>query len=108
MTKFNRAVFVRNVGIAPRRKLFAKLVATLRNLPDLLWWKFIPGTSIVIPWPRGTGASDPNDVFRPILETYCGAQFIGWHWRSAADGFIEIKFRFGKSRWATLMAMRWA
>ena len=108
MTKFNRAVFVRDVDINPRPKLFANLVVKLRNLPDLLWWKYIPGTSIVVAWPRGSTTTDPNEAYRPILETYCGAQFIGWHWRTAADDSIEIKFRFGKSRWATLMAMRWA
>lgn len=101
-----------------------------------LWWKYMPGVEIEVPWPAGHivvddkdprwvdlgGAvmvdlgfsADPNDHYRPWLEENVGRQGWDWEWRhgriAAATGerdSLIIKFRKDKSKYATIAAMRW-
>lgn len=136
MSKFNRSLFIRNIP-QPLvvRPLKAVLAAKLYDLLDWVWWKIVPGTIITVKWPRGSprwipmeylnphfdltsDSADPNDHYRPTLEHYCGKQFVGWHWKAVVGihnvntyectvDFIEIKFRFDKKQWASLLALRW-
>jgi hypothetical protein len=67
-----------------------------------LWWRFMPGITIRVKWPRGNvtnteydigrngsivnevytiESSDPNDHYRPFLEKNVGKQGIDWDWR---------------------------
>lgn len=123
MSKFNRAVFVRNIPIQKSWSIKRTCTAILNlvyTLLDTIWWKYVPGTTINVPWPKPgevqipsnffvtVPTADPNDLYRPTLEHYCGRQYLGWHWRFSAPHNIEIKFRVGKSRLATLFAIRWA
>lgn len=86
-----------------------------------LWWKFLPGKTIFLPWPNGYAnvilydknsliqSSDPNDHYRPWLEENVGRQGIDWDWsiyNGSTDGII-IKFRIGKTQWATAAALMW-
>lgn len=98
-----------------------------------LWWKLVPGTTVTVKWPVGwavlhddgqggqvsTESADPNDHYRPWLEKYVGRQGWDWQWRMGsfvADNgkgtrgvdSLKIKFRKGKSKYATIAAMRWA
>jgi hypothetical protein len=90
----------------------------------LFWWwlKIIPTTTITIPWPKlvwltlhddGDGSKtqsltcDPNNIYRPWLEKNVGKQYIDWDWnisRTDIDG-LDIKFRKGKYKWATLFLL---
>lgn len=87
-----------------------------------IWWKFVPGVTIVVPWPTGeilTGlifSADPNDWYRPWLEEHVGKQGWDWDWthvisqnsiRYTSDG-VCIKFRKAKASFASLAALRWS
>ena len=102
---------------------------------DALWWRFMPGSTIEVPWPTGNiivtpeqpgwdgtlGAtkqeifsSDPNDHYRPWLEEHVGRQRWDWNWRmgtiatqTGMRDTLVIKFRTGKEKYATIAAMRW-
>lgn len=96
-----------------------------------LWWKFMPGQEIEVPWPRGwtepeecpgggsvqIESADPNDHYRPHLEKLAGKQGWDWDWklgyidigqgiRVSGDTLI-IKFRKGKDRWASYFTLKW-
>jgi hypothetical protein len=69
------------------------------NIVQHIWWKFIPGTTITIPWPKKewitlpgqcrscqiqnpcAHTNDPNDHYRPYLEKHVGKQGWDWDWR---------------------------
>ena len=56
------------------------------NIPERIWWKFMPGTTITVKWPRtewivlhddgSTLTCDPNHHYRPWLEKNVGKQGI--------------------------------
>ena len=91
-----------------------------------LWWLFVPGVVINVPWPRGwvvlqenpdgtkvsTESADPNDHYRPELERLVGRQGWAWNWgladSDATNDRLTIKIRQDKARYATLLALRWA
>ena len=93
------------------------------------WWKFFPGTTLEAKWPNGwvvlhempdgsktsVESSDPNDHYRPELEKLVGKQGWDWDWRVShhdhmfnPEDRIIIKIRKGKSKWATLLSMKWS
>lgn len=120
MQKFHRK---QNMAIWEIHKRFGLL--------DYLWWKFVPGTTINVKWPTGDivvdsnhpqwydcGAvkvlihsADPNDHYRPWLEEHVGKQKRDWNWRmnprDSEGDTLQIKFRKGKEKFATLAAIRW-
>lgn len=94
-----------------------------------LWWRFMPGVEIEVPWPRGWTepepapgggfiqfeSADPNDHFRPWLEKNVGRQGWDWEWRigkvaaqTNVQDTLVIKFRRGREKYATIAALRWA
>lgn len=114
--KVGRSVVSSNVAI----KTFNKL-----------WWLWMPGMTIHLPWPPtwttpdqygvSINSSDPNDHYRPWLEENCGCQGWDWDWRVVfqrdvfrvynnpyqLDDAVEIKFRKGKESIAVLAKLRW-
>jgi hypothetical protein len=93
-----------------------------------LWWRFMPGAEIEVPWPTGWTepepapgggfiqfeSSDPNDHYRPWLEKNVGRQGWDWEWRigqiattTGARDTILIKIRRKKEKYATIAALRW-
>jgi hypothetical protein len=94
-----------------------------------LWWRFVPGTEFEVLWPTGWTepepapgggfiqfeSSDPNDHYRPWLEKHVGRQGWDWQWRlgkiattTGDRDTIRIKIRRGRSKYATIAALRWA
>jgi hypothetical protein len=98
----------------------------LVNIWHTVWWKLMPGTEIKVPWPHGwtepvvsadgsivqTESSDPNDHYRPWLVKNVGRQGWDWQWDlrdyDIIDNTLTIKFRQGKSKWATVAAIKWS
>ncbi|CAB4130025.1 hypothetical protein UFOVP116_232 [uncultured Caudovirales phage] len=119
MSKFNRNVFVRNIPVQSSKTWGKSVKSAMNDFVETMWWRFLPGTVINVRWPAQVEVqlprhpqitcvtTDPNDIYRPHLETYCGKQLVDWHWRTNGES-LDIKFRPGKSRWATLFAIRWA
>lgn len=120
---------------APRvLKLKHEIVTKTLNPIKNIQWNHLLKTSIVINWPTGwtraepaagggfiqTESSDPNDHYRPWLESNVGRQGWEWDWRMvefpnkiASDKPIapeldrlEIKFR--NPEHATLFALTWS
>ena len=105
-----------------KHEIIQRTLNPLRNL----WWKFVPGVKIKVHWPTGLTeadqwSADPNDHFRPFLERYVGRQGWDWDWRLGpitgaqgqpngpivlASDYLEIKFRWGKTQYATIFALR--
>lgn len=103
------------------------------NIKEQLWWRFIPGVIINVPWPKGKiivnhddprwvdlgGAvwvelesADPNDHYRPWMEQHVGRQGWDWDWgmanNDATENRLTIKIRQKHAKYATLAAVRWA
>jgi hypothetical protein len=70
-----------------------------------LYRKYMPGTTIDIPWPPTL-----NSGLRVWLETNVGRQNIDWSMQVNSNDTerILVKFRWGKGKWATAAALRWA
>jgi hypothetical protein len=96
------------------------------NFSKWFYWNVVPGQSVIVKWPSGwavlyedqdggkvsADSSDPNDHYRPWLEKHVGRQGIDWQWDIApyrdGDSFLEIKVRFGKMKYASMIAMMWS
>lgn len=78
--------------------------------------------SVSVPWPRGWTAidhlgtqfesNDPNDHWRPWLESNVGRQGWDWDWRldSRLQGNydnVEIGFRRGRKKEMISFTLRW-
>ena len=94
----------------PPADVFYRMVAL--GIFDKLWWKYMPGPTIKVKWPSNAESADPNDVYRPTLERLVGKQGWDWNWRvwynDVNDNTISIKFRTGKEKYATLLALQWS
>lgn len=113
--------------IMAKQEVVKRTLSPLRNL----WWRFMPGVKITVEWPIGLTeadhlgnqiySADPNNHFRPWLEQHVGRQGWDWDWRlgpiTGAQGkpgmsivlagdYLEIKFRRGREKYATLFLMR--
>ena len=124
---FNRAnqTLSRELGIIMAKEEICRRFA---NPIRLLWWK-LPGTEITVKWPIGwtepepapgggfnqSNSADPNDHFRPWLETNVGKQGRDWDWRlngnsneiSDTDTLV-IKFRKGRGKYATMFILKYS
>jgi len=110
------------------------------NFISQLWWKFMPGTTIKVSWsgvniiiseddPRWNSnfivrewsvgsrtyrleSFDPNNHYRPWLESNVGRQGWDWDWilqeDDIRDNTLTIKFRFGHSESATAAKLLWS
>lgn len=79
------------------------------NFIQYFWWKLMPGTSITVKSPpKLWGISSINYYYRPYLEENVGKQGWDWNWKYASDGEnIFIRFRKGKEKWASIIAIMW-
>ena len=102
-------------------------------LLEALWWRFMPGVTVVVKWPRGhvrvgpahpqgwsgygeyydtVWSADPNDHYRAWLENNVGRQGWDWNWRmldnDVANNCIHIKVRQKFAMYATIMAINWS
>jgi len=88
----------------------------------------MPGKEIIVKWPKGwvqimvdskgrpitqeVDSADPNDHYRPWMESHVGKQGWDWDWglngNDVESNTLTIKFRIGKTKLATIAAMRWA
>lgn len=82
------------------------------SLFESLWWRFMPGVTITVRWPRGVESSDPNHYYRPWLEQHVGRQGWDWDWRlfgnNVAEDCLTIKVRRPHAKYATIASIRWA
>lgn len=104
------------------------------NILEKLWWRFVPGVTITVRWPRGEvivdhnhplwedmgGAvwvnlgvsADPNDHYRPYLEKHIGKQGWDWNWGLVNDDIkhdrLTIKVRRKHGKYATMLAVVWS
>ena len=102
---------------------------TWAALKEWFWWRIVPGEIATVKWPSGwvvlhedpdgnkvsTDSADPNDHYRPWLTKNVGRQGIDWEWRlNESFGEIpdldklDIKFRKGKTKYATIVALMWS
>ena len=102
------------------------------NITDKLWWRFMPGVTINVSWPKGqvkvgpshrlgwngigdyfeyADSADPNDHYRPWLEEHVGKQGWDWNWgmggMDATENRLTIKIRQKYAKYATIAALRW-
>ncbi len=98
-----------------------------------IWWKLMPGTIIKVRWPVGNiviteddprwdwtlgpsryivQSADPNDHYRPWMESNVGKQGWDWDWAMQDNDIIEntltIKFRRGHRELATAAKIMWS
>ena len=103
------------------------------NLKEKLWWRFMPGVTINVKWPKGeikvgpshrlgwngigdyfeyVDSADPNDHYRPWLEEHVGKQGWDWNWgmadTDATENRLTIKIRQKYAKYATIAALRWS
>ena len=70
-------------------------------------WKY--PIRIVVAWPVYRGSADPNEHYRPILETKVGIQGRDWNWEVLAhENRLEIMFAAGHEQTATYLALKWS
>ena len=112
MSKFNRKLFLRDAPVlsTKHQSVLLNLLFSIKNvrmflfiLLDRLWWDFIPGPTISVLYPPGIQIDD----YRKTLEDLCGCQFVGWHWKTVDGISVQIKFRSDKSKYATILALKW-
>lgn len=86
----------------------------------------MPGVLISVRWPQGwvvlnhdpdgsqvsALSADPNDHYRPLLESLVGRQGWDWDWTmmgtDATLDRLTIKIRHKKAEYATMLALKWA
>lgn len=108
-----------------KKKIMKK--CNTRNWMSDLMWKFGKGPMVRVKWPCGwvmlhehddgskvsTESADPNDHYRPWLEANVGKQGWDWVWEaelspSTETDNIKIKFRKGKSDFASVVVLKWS
>ena len=96
------------------------------NIFANIWWKWVPGVVITVKWPYGLvpvfdspfngimiPSADPNDHYRPWLESFIGKQGSDWDWRigdieSDGSNRLVIKLKNKHSLNATIIRLKWA
>lgn len=97
---------------------FAAFGSILQDLWSIIWWRWMPGTSVSVPWPASE-PFDPDKAFRPWLEEHVGRQYWAWHWRfyghieggryGSREVYdeVEIRVRRDRAHLVSLMALKW-
>lgn len=92
--------------------------STITDLWSWFWWRWIPGESISVPWPRDL-PFDPGQQYRPWLEEHVGRQLWHWDWRwygymeggryGSREVYDEVEIRVRRDRvhLITLIALKW-
>lgn len=100
-------------------RYFAAGGSILGDIWSWIWWKWVPGSCVSVPWPAGR-PFDPDGMYRPWLEQHVGRQ--GWHWdwqfyghmeggrygsREVYDE-VEIRVRRDCAHWVPVIALKWS
>lgn len=105
----------------------------MKKIFERIWWYFVPYVEVNVRWPNGTIAvdhsdprwadlggavwikfesADPNDHYRPYMETNVGKQGRDWNWylgnTDARDNRLTIRIRKKYETVATHIALIWA
>ena len=103
-----------------------------KSLIEHLWWRFIPGETVRVKWPKGQvrvgpshqqgwsgigeyfeyiESADPNDHYRPFLEKNVGKQGWDWNWEmgnmDATENKLTIRIRRPKTHWCSIIGLLW-
>lgn len=106
----------------------------INALLKFFWWQWVPKVETVLPWPSGwvvldehadgskvsTDSADPNDHYRPWLESNVGRQYWDWDWEpvlgpvqgnqrgswQTKDG-VRLFVRQDKGKYATIATLKW-
>jgi len=72
----------------------------------------MPGVTFKVKWPVGVHSADPNEHYRPELESLVGRQGWDWDWmltdNDLSENRLTIKIRRGKERWAGWLSLKWS
>lgn len=84
------------------------------------WWKYIPGQTVEVKWPRGyyplddidnvdCETTDPNTAYRWYLEKHIGKQGWDWDWRigSYQNDSLLIRVRTKHVDKLSLIVIKW-
>jgi hypothetical protein len=111
-------------SLTPKLDLFFRNIDNeYKNIWYQLWWRYMPGVTVVVKWPRGwtepipapgggfiqMDTADPNDHYRPELERLVGRQGLHWDWQidNIANDTLKIKIIKSKAHLASYFAMKW-
>ena len=82
-----------------------------RTFTQRIYWKFMTGEVIVVPWPTYPGSADPNDHYRAWLEENIGKQGRDWQWDCVyvEAGFydLQIVVSRAKKKYAPMIGLMW-
>ena len=82
-----------------------------RNFKQRLYWKFMTGAVVNVPWPADNVSADPNDHYRAWLETNIGKQGRDWQWdcHYTESGIydLQIVVSRAKKQYASMIALMW-
>ena len=119
-------------SLTPKLDLFFRNIDNeYKNTWYQLWWRYMPGVTVAVRWPRGpvrvgpshrsgwsgigeyfeyVDSADPNDHYRPYMEQHIGRQGWDWDWRidNIENDTLKIKIRRKHAKCATIIAMMWA
>ena len=108
-------------SVTPKLELFFRNIDNeYKNIWYQLWWRYMPGVTVTVRWPRGWtkpdhmgvqfDSADPNDHYRPYMEQHIGRQGWDWDWQidDIANDTLAIKIRRRHAKYATIIAMMWA
>ena len=108
-------------SLTPKLDLFFRNIDNeYKNTWYQLWWRYMPGVTVTVRWPRGWtkpdhmgvqfNSADPNDHYRPYMEQHIGRQGWDWDWRidNIENDTLKIKIRRRHAKYATIIAMMWA
>lgn len=98
---------------------------------EKIWWYFVPWVEVNVKWPSGPigvgcedprwydcGATwvevfsaDPNDHYRPFMQSWIGHQRRDWSWymgnNDAAENRLTIRMRKKYAIYASHIAIMW-
>ena len=93
---------IRPSAIARIRQFFYRYSDAVENF---IFWRIPFGASIIMPW---LTTPDPNEAWRPYLESNVGQQNILWGWRINDIGTREgIEIKFLRKKDAMMFALRY-
>jgi hypothetical protein len=112
-------------SLTPKLDLFFRNIDNeYKNIWYQLWWRYMPGVTVVVKWPRGwtepipapgggfiqMDTADPNDHYRPYMEKHIGRQGWDWDWRidDIANDTLAIKLRRRHQNYVSVLALKWA
>lgn len=84
------------------------------GLWEQIYWKVMTGKEINVRWPAGWvegrmfESSDPNEHYRPWLESNVGKQGKDWQWKPGQHNDLYITLSRRKMHLATMILLKWS